>query len=52
VNDNLLEIPEFSPYARGVLWEMWALDKGLFIVYDEETIYTYMYSRDHVTGIK
>ena len=27
MNDQLVEIPEFAPNIRGVLWEMWALDK-------------------------
>ncbi|XP_052278623.1 WD repeat-containing protein 19-like isoform X1 [Dreissena polymorpha] len=52
VNDHLVEIPEFSPFAKGILWEMWGLDKGVFIAYDEEKIYTYMYSREHVMGTR
>ena len=27
VNDQLVEIPDFAPNIKGVLWEMWALDK-------------------------
>jgi WD repeat-containing protein 19 len=46
----LVEVPDFSPYIKGVLWEMWALDRGVFIAYDEEKIYTYMYSKEHVMG--
>lgn len=33
VNDQLVEIPEFAPNIRGVLWEMWALDKVSTTVY-------------------
>ena len=27
VNDVLVELPEFPPGAKGVLWENWPLDK-------------------------
>lgn len=50
MNDLLVEVPDFSPHVRGVLWETWALDRGVFITYDEDKIYTYMYSKEHVMG--
>lgn len=27
MNDALIEVPEFPPGAKGVLWENWPLDK-------------------------
>ena len=27
MNDALVELPEFPPGAKGVLWENWPLDK-------------------------
>ena len=27
VNDNIVEVPEFSASTHGVLWENWPLDK-------------------------
>ncbi|KAL3878608.1 hypothetical protein ACJMK2_030942 [Sinanodonta woodiana] len=50
VNDLLVEIPNFSTTVKGVLWEMWALDRGVFIAYDEEKITTYVYSKESVKG--
>ncbi|KAJ8298131.1 hypothetical protein KUTeg_024662 [Tegillarca granosa] len=50
VNDQLLEIPEFSTMIKGILWEYWSLDKGVFIAYDDDKIYTYIYSRESVQG--
>jgi len=50
VNDALVELPEFPPGAKGVLWENWPLDKHVFIAHDEENVYTYVYYRDTVHG--
>ncbi|XP_005092773.1 WD repeat-containing protein 19 [Aplysia californica] len=49
-DDTVITIPEFSPMIQGVLWENWPLDKGVFISYDAEKIYTYVYCRDSVHG--
>ncbi|XP_022086384.1 WD repeat-containing protein 19-like [Acanthaster planci] len=46
VNDQILEIPDFSPTVKGVLWENWPYDKGVFVAYDEDKLYTYLYSRE------
>lgn len=46
----MVEIPHLSHTTQGALWESWALDKGVFITYDASKIYTYIYSRDSVTG--
>ena len=27
MNDALVEVPEFPPGAKGILWENWPLDK-------------------------
>ncbi|XP_033108550.1 WD repeat-containing protein 19-like isoform X2 [Anneissia japonica] len=50
VNDNTLEIPGFSATVEGVLWENWPYDKGVFIAYDDDNIYTYVYSRETIKG--
>ncbi|XP_071786835.1 WD repeat-containing protein 19-like isoform X1 [Asterias amurensis] len=50
VNDQILEIPDFSPTVKGVLWENWPYDKGVFVAYDDDKLYTYMYSRETVRG--
>ncbi|XP_038055636.1 WD repeat-containing protein 19-like isoform X2 [Patiria miniata] len=50
VNDQILEIPNFSPTVKGILWENWPYDKGVFVAYDEDKLYTYLYSRETVRG--
>lgn len=50
VNDQVIEIPQFSSTTKGALWENWTGDKGVFITYDEEKIYTYLYCRESTKG--
>ncbi|XP_072170705.1 WD repeat-containing protein 19-like [Diadema setosum] len=50
VNDQTLEIPNFSPTIKNVLWENGFNYKGVFVAYDEEKVYTYLYSRETVNG--
>ncbi|CAL1537974.1 unnamed protein product [Lymnaea stagnalis] len=49
-DDTVRHIPDFSPTVQGVLWENWPLDKGVFIAYDNEKMYTYVYCQDSVKG--
>ena len=51
VNDNMLEIPKFSPTTKGALWDMWTSDRGVFITFDNERILTYLYCRESVQGM-
>ncbi|XP_014276394.1 WD repeat-containing protein 19 isoform X2 [Halyomorpha halys] len=49
--DNCLKpIPDFSESAIGVLWDQTEKDKNVFIVYDAQTISTYIYIRDTLDG--
>ena len=50
MNDQILEIPNFSATVKDILWENWPFDKGVFVAYDEDKIYTYSYSRETVNG--
>ncbi|XP_036187361.1 WD repeat-containing protein 19 isoform X4 [Myotis myotis] len=52
VNDATYEIPDFSPTIKGVLWENWPLDKGVFIAYDDDKAYTYVFHRNTIQGSK
>ncbi|KAG8516530.1 WD repeat-containing protein 19, partial [Galemys pyrenaicus] len=52
VNDATFEIPDFSPTIKGVLWENWPLDKGVFIAYDDDKVYTYVFHKDTIQGSK
>ncbi|XP_027691770.1 WD repeat-containing protein 19 isoform X2 [Vombatus ursinus] len=52
VNDVTYEIPNFSPTIKGVLWENWPLDKGVFIAYDDDKVYTFVFHKDTIQGSK
>uniref|UniRef100_A0A8C6ZUB4 WD repeat domain 19 n=1 Tax=Nothoprocta perdicaria TaxID=30464 RepID=A0A8C6ZUB4_NOTPE len=52
VNDSLHEIPNFSPTIKGVLWENWPMDKGVFAAYDDDKVYTYVFHKDAIQGSK
>ncbi|KFV80463.1 WD repeat-containing protein 19, partial [Struthio camelus australis] len=52
VNDRLYEIPNFSPTIKGVLWENWPMDKGVFAAYDDDKVYTYVFHKDAIQGSK
>ncbi|XP_028834024.1 WD repeat-containing protein 19 isoform X2 [Denticeps clupeoides] len=52
VNDSVFEIPNFSPTITGALWENWAADKGVFLAFDEDKVYTYAFHKDTIQGSK
>ncbi|KAJ8410983.1 hypothetical protein AAFF_G00180180 [Aldrovandia affinis] len=52
VNDSVYEIPNFAPNVKGVLWENWAMDKGVFVAYDDDKVYTYVFHKDTIQGSK
>eukprot|EP00062_Callorhinchus_milii_P005040 gi/632944084/ref/XP_007887305.1/ PREDICTED: WD repeat-containing protein 19 isoform X3 [Callorhinchus milii] len=52
VNDSIYEIPNFSTTIRDILWEHIAVDKGVFIAYDDDKVYTYMFHKDTIQGSK
>ncbi|KAL6032112.1 hypothetical protein STEG23_011067, partial [Scotinomys teguina] len=52
INDATYEIPDFSPTIKGVLWENWPMDKGVFIAYDDDKVYTYVFHKDTIQGSK
>ncbi|KAJ8281320.1 hypothetical protein GJAV_G00066160 [Gymnothorax javanicus] len=52
VNDSVYEIPNFAPTIKGVLWENWPLDKGVFVAYDDDKVYTYVFHKDTIQGSK
>ncbi|KAF3825268.1 hypothetical protein GH733_005902 [Mirounga leonina] len=52
VNDATYEIPDFSPTIKGVLWENWPMDKGVFLAYDDDKVYTYVFHKDTIQGSK
>lgn len=51
VNDELVEIQEFPHQARGILWENSHDDRGIFLAYDNEIIYSFIYSKHTMKGL-
>uniref|UniRef100_A0A8D2J6D3 WD repeat-containing protein 19 n=1 Tax=Varanus komodoensis TaxID=61221 RepID=A0A8D2J6D3_VARKO len=52
VIDIAFEIPNFQPTIKGILWENWPMDKGVFVAYDDDKIYTYVFHKDTIQGSK
>ncbi|KAG8134871.1 hypothetical protein E2320_007947 [Naja naja] len=52
VTDTAFEIPNLQPTIKGILWENCPLDKGVFVVYDDNKIYTYVFHKDTIQGSK
>ncbi|XP_054151663.1 WD repeat-containing protein 19 isoform X2 [Melozone crissalis] len=52
VNDRVYEIPDFSPTIKGILWENWPMDKGVFVAFDDDKVYTYVFHKDTIQGSK
>ncbi|NXX60947.1 WDR19 protein, partial [Scopus umbretta] len=52
VNDTLYEIPNFSPTIKGILWENWPMDKGVFVAFDDDKVYTYVFHKGAIQGSK
>ncbi|NWY71077.1 WDR19 protein, partial [Erithacus rubecula] len=52
VNDGVYEIPDFSPTIKGILWENWPMDKGVFVAFDDDKVYTYVFHKDTIQGSK
>lgn len=46
VNDIIYEILDFLLIIKGVFWENWLMDKGVFIVYDDDKVYIYVFYKD------
>ncbi|XP_027542119.1 WD repeat-containing protein 19 [Neopelma chrysocephalum] len=52
VNDRVYEIPDFSPTIKGILWENWPMDTGVFVAFDDDKVYTYVFHKDAIQGSK
>ncbi|KAK2918993.1 WD repeat-containing protein 19 [Channa argus] len=48
--DSCLELPNFSPTITGVLWDNWHADRGVFVAYDSEKVYTYALHKTTIYG--
>ncbi|KAJ0055626.1 hypothetical protein NL108_006477 [Boleophthalmus pectinirostris] len=48
--DFCLELPNFSPTITGVLWDNWHADRGVFVAYDDDKVYTYALHKTTIYG--
>uniref|UniRef100_A0A3Q3EJ64 WD repeat domain 19 n=1 Tax=Labrus bergylta TaxID=56723 RepID=A0A3Q3EJ64_9LABR len=48
--NSCFELPNFSPTITGVLWDNWHADRGVFVAYDEEKVYTYALHKTTIYG--
>lgn len=48
--DSCFELPNFSPTITGVLWDNWHADRGVFVAYDDDKVYTYALHKTTVYG--
>ncbi|KAM9313669.1 WD repeat-containing protein 19 [Pholidichthys leucotaenia] len=47
---SCFELPNFSPTITGVLWDDWQVDKGVFVAYDDDKVYTYALHKTTIYG--
>uniref|UniRef100_A0A3Q3W5I8 WD repeat domain 19 n=1 Tax=Mola mola TaxID=94237 RepID=A0A3Q3W5I8_MOLML len=47
---NIYSLPNFSPTITGVLWDNWHADRGVFVAYDDDKVYTYALHKITVYG--
>lgn len=47
---SCFELPNFSPTITGVLWDNWHADRGVFVAYDDDKVYTYALHKTTVYG--
>ncbi|XP_025763947.1 WD repeat-containing protein 19 isoform X3 [Oreochromis niloticus] len=48
--ESCFELPNFSPTITGVLWDNWHADRGVFVAYDDDKVYTYALHKTTVYG--
>uniref|UniRef100_A0A8D0A5G9 WD repeat-containing protein 19 n=1 Tax=Sander lucioperca TaxID=283035 RepID=A0A8D0A5G9_SANLU len=48
--DSCYELPNFSPTITGVLWDNWHADRGIFVAYDDDKVYTYALHKTTIYG--
>lgn len=48
--DTCIELPNFSPTIRGMLWDNWHADRGVFVAYDDDKVYTYALHKNTIYG--
>uniref|UniRef100_A0A3B5B1S0 WD repeat-containing protein 19 n=1 Tax=Stegastes partitus TaxID=144197 RepID=A0A3B5B1S0_9TELE len=47
---SCVELPNFSPTITGILWDNWHADRGVFVAYDDDKVYTYALHKTTIYG--
>lgn len=50
VNSNIVKIPDMSPNTKGIVWEAFEPEKWVFVAFDGDSVFTYIYSKYTVEG--
>ncbi|KAJ3615317.1 hypothetical protein NHX12_018885 [Muraenolepis orangiensis] len=50
--DSCIELPSFPHTITGELWENWQGDRGVFVAYDDDKVYTYAMHKNTIYGPK
>lgn len=50
VNSNLIKIPDMPATIQGIVWETFEPEKWVFVAYNGEFLYTYIYAKYTVDG--
>ncbi|MEQ2290862.1 WD repeat-containing protein 19, partial [Ameca splendens] len=50
VTMSCFELPNFSPTITGVLWDHWHADRGVFVAFDDDKVYTYALHKTTIYG--
>ena len=50
VDDSVYSIPDMPANVNGLLWETNVFDKDVFVLYDDEIVYTYVFHRESLEG--
>ncbi|MEQ2163017.1 hypothetical protein GOODEAATRI_025949 [Goodea atripinnis] len=50
VTVSCFELPNFSPTITGVLWDHWHADRGVFVAFDDDKVYTYALHKTTIYG--
>ncbi|XP_018332353.1 WD repeat-containing protein 19 isoform X2 [Agrilus planipennis] len=50
VNGNFMSIPDWPSKTLGVVWDSSLLDKNVFIIFDENSIFPYIFQRFSING--
>lgn len=48
--NSCFELPDFSSTITLVLWDNWHADRGVFVAYDHDKVYTYALHKTTVYG--